>query len=100
MKKDNKNVFTLEDDKGNSREFEVILTVESKEFGKNYIIYTDYTLDENKNYKTYASIYDGEGESLDLTPITTEEEWTMIENVLNSAQRNTLRNEKEDESDK
>ena len=47
--KNDKNVFTLIGKNGEKKEFEVILTVESKEFGKNYIVYTDYTQDENGN---------------------------------------------------
>ena len=94
--KNDKNVFTLIGSNGEKKEFEVILTVESKEFGKNYIVYTDYSQDENGNYKTYASIYDGTGDSLDLEPITTEEEWDMIENVLNSAQKQVVKDSRGD----
>lgn len=97
MKKDNKNVFTLTTEKGETKEFEVILTIESPEYNKNYIVYTDYSLDENGNYKTYASIYDSTGEDLNLTPVTSTEEWEMIENVLNSAQKDVLREENNEE---
>lgn len=97
MAKDNKNIFTLTNEAGETKEFEVILTIESPEFKKNYIVYTDYSLDENGNFKTYASIYDASGEDLNLTPVTTSEEWEMIENVLNSAQKNVLRDKKDNE---
>lgn len=95
MKKDNKNIFTLTTEDGKTREFEVILTIESPEFKKDYIVYTDYSLDENGNYKTYASVYDASGEDLNLTPVTSTEEWEMIENVLNSAQKNVLREQEQ-----
>lgn len=97
MARENKNIFTLTNENGETKEFEVILTIESPEFNKNYIVYTDYSLDENGNFKTYASIYDATGEDLNLTPVTTNEEWEMIENVLSGAQKNVLRDNKNEE---
>jgi len=94
---ENKNIFTITNDKGESLECEVILTIESDEFGKNYIVYTDHSLDENGNFKTYASTFDPTGKSLDLGAVETEEEWEMIESVLASAQKQVLKNTKEKE---
>ena len=91
MQNENKNLFTITNDKGEKVECEVILTIESEEFGHNYIVYTDHTMDENGNIKTYANIYDPTGKNLDLTPITTDEEWDMIESVLASAQKQVLK---------
>lgn len=98
--RENKNIFTMTNDKGESIECEVVLTIDSDEFHKNYIVYTDHTMDDNGNYRTYASIYDPTGESLDLLPVTTDAEWDMIENVLASAQKQIAKeqaNKKEEE---
>ncbi len=91
MKSENKNLFTITNDRGEKVECEVILTIDSDEFGHNYIVYTDHTMDENGNIKTYANIYDPTGASLDLQPVTTDEEWDMIESVLASAQKQVLK---------
>lgn len=97
MKNENKNLFTMISNDGKEMECEVVLTIDSDEFGKSYIVYTDHTLDENGNIKTYASIYDPSGTSLDLLPVTSDEEWNMIESVLASAQKQVLKdNVKED----
>ena len=56
------------------------------ETGKSYIAYTDNTKDENGNIKVYANIYDPNGESLKLEPITTDKEWKAINNILISVQ--------------
>ena len=93
MQSENKNLFTITNDKGESVECEVILTIDSDEFGHSYIVYTDHTMDENRNYKTYASIYDPTGASLDLNPVTSDEEWDMIESVLASAQKKIIKEE-------
>lgn len=97
MKNENKNIFTMVNDKGEKVDCEVILTIESEEFGKNYIVYTDHTMDDNGSINTYASIYDPTGSNLDLTPITNEEEWNMVESVLASAQKQVLKEEREEE---
>lgn len=93
METENKNLFTMTNDKGEQIECEVLLTIDSEEYGASYIVYTDHTMDENGNIKTYASIYDPTGKSLDLKPITTDEEWDMIESVLASAQKQVLKEE-------
>lgn len=91
MESENKNLFTITNDKGQKVECEVILTIDSEEFGKNYIVYTDHSMDDNGNIKTYASVYDPTGKSLDLKAVTTDEEWDMIESVLASAQKQVLK---------
>lgn len=92
---ENKNMFKMVNDKGQSVDCEVILTIDSDEYGKSYIVYTDHTMDENGNINTYASTYDPTGQSLDLNPVTTDEEWDMIESVLASAQKQVMKEEAE-----
>lgn len=97
MKSENKNIFTMKNDKGETVECEVLLTIDSEEFGKNYLVYTDHKTDEFGNIQTYASIYDPTGKSLNLDPVTTEEEWDMIESVLASAQKQVLKEQMEEQ---
>ena len=53
-----------------------------KNDNKNYIVYTDETLDENGKYRTYASTFDPSKETSELGPIETEKEWKLIEGIL------------------
>lgn len=96
---ENKNVFTMTNDKGESVKCEVILTIDSDEFKNHYLVYTDHTMDENNNVRTYASIYDPTGANLELKPITTDEEWDMIESVLASAQKQVIKESMENKED-
>ena len=96
--KENKNLFTIVSDDGKTIECEVVLTIDSDEFGKSYIVYTDHTMDELGNYRTYASIYDPTGKDLRLNPVETDEEWDMIETVLASAQRKIAKEKQESEN--
>ena len=84
MEKDGK--LVIKNDKGEILECDVLFTFDSDETGKSYIAYTDNTKDEKGNIKVYANIYDPNGESLKLEPITTEKEWQAINNILVSVQ--------------
>lgn len=83
-KNKNKNYFTYIDINGNKIECRILYTFDLAETKKNYIVYTDETLDENGKYRTYASTYDPDKELSDLGPIETEKEWKLIEGILSN----------------
>ena len=73
--------FTITNEEGKEMTCEVLFTFDSEETGKNYIVYTDNTKDEEGNIKVYASIYDP-NDTTKLEPITTDKEWKIIQIVL------------------
>ncbi|WP_153123180.1 DUF1292 domain-containing protein [Peribacillus tepidiphilus] len=81
------NHITIIDEKGNEQLCEVLFTFDSEEFGKSYVLY--YPVgeeDENGEIEIHASSFtpsedDQDGE---LQPIETEEEWDLIEEMLNT----------------
>ena len=81
------------DEEGKEIECEIIMTFESEEFGKSYVVYQIIN-DESGEY--YAASYnpedDDEGK---LFPVETETEWELIEEVL----ENFLEDEEEAEDD-
>ena len=79
-----KMTFKVVNDEGKEVECEVLFTFESDETKKNYIVYTDNTVDEEGNTKVYASIFNPEEENPVLLPIETEDEWKLIEGILSS----------------
>lgn len=85
--------FTVINDEGREVECEVLFTFESEETGKNYIVYTDDTVDEDGNTKVYASIYDPNSDESKLLPIETEKEWRIIEVILDELQSEISDNE-------
>ena len=74
-----------------------MFTFDSDVTDKSYIAYTDNTLDEKGNIKVYASIYDPDNLE-NLSDIETEEEWNLVNNVLNRIieEANTIKNEIEE----
>lgn len=83
-KNENKNYFTYIDSEGNKKECKILYTFDLVETGKNYIVYTDETIDENGKFRTYASTYDPTKALSDLGPIETEKEWKLIEGILSN----------------
>lgn len=80
----NENIFTIVNDNGEEVKCEILFTYEDEKTKKNYMAYTDNTLDELGNTKVYASIFNPEEENPVLLPIETEEEWKLIEGILTS----------------
>lgn len=87
--------FKAIDDEGRQLDCEALFLFESPETKKNYIVYTDHSIDNEGNTKVYASIYDpkdlksdenNEFAALPLQPIETEKEWKIIETILNEMQ--------------
>ena len=81
------NIFTIIDNKGKERQCEVLFTFESDETKKNYIVYTDNTLDHEGNVRVYASIYNQKDKGVELEPITSEREWQIVATILSSIQQ-------------
>ena len=77
-----KNSFTIIDDDGVEKSFDVLFTFDNNETKKSYIVYTDNTLDKEGKVQLYASIYDPKNPHSDLKEIKTDKEWKIIETIL------------------
>lgn len=73
-------------DEGVELECEILFTFEAEETGKNYIVYTDHSVDAEGNARVYALIFDPKAEETTLLPIETEEEWRVVETILEGLQ--------------
>jgi uncharacterized protein YrzB (UPF0473 family) len=86
MEHGEKNI-TIVDEDGNEQLCEVLFTFDSEEFGKSYVLYYPVGADEDDqdDIEIHASAYvPGESEEGDLMPVETDEEWDMIEEMLNT----------------
>ena len=74
--------FTVVDELGVSKEFEVILTFKSEDFGKSYVIYKN---PDEESDEVFAAIFDEEAkDGGNLIQVESDEEWNMLEEVLES----------------
>jgi len=90
------NNITVVDEDGNEQLCEVLFTFDSEEFGKSYVLYYPIgTEDDEEDVEIHASAFtpNENGEDGDLMPIETDEEWDLIEEMLN-----TFLEEQEDEN--
>lgn len=91
------NTFTIVSDDGKEIKCEILFTYEDEKTKKNYMAYTDNTIDEEGNTKVYASIFNPEEENPVLLPIETDEEWKIIEGILASLSNETADEDKKAE---
>lgn len=77
--------FTMENEEGVEVKYDVLFTFDSDETGKSYIVYTDNTTDEDGYTRVFASVFNDEGEELQLTPIETDEEWEIVQSLIDEA---------------
>jgi len=84
--------ITVVDEHGNEQLFEVLFTFESEDFGKSYVLYFPVGADEDEEgeIEIHASSFtenldsDEKVSGGELRLVDTEEEWDMIEEMLNT----------------
>ena len=76
--------ITLVDEEGNEELYQILLTFESDDFNKNYVLVYPAAADEDEEVELFAFSYENPDEDLEgqLSDIETDEEWDMIEEVL------------------
>ena len=82
----NNNTFKVINDEGQEIVCDILFTFDSEETKKSYIVYTNNSRDAEGNVQVFASIYDPNQENPRLAPIETEQEWKIIETILNTLQ--------------
>ena len=82
MNTDNKNTMVITLPDGKTEEVEVLLAFKFKDNNMEYVIYTKNEKDENGNVTIYISNVTRNGDTVTLTTVTDDNEWTRIKNVL------------------
>jgi len=81
------------DELGNELEAVIIMTFESEEFGKSYVV---YRLKDDESEEYFAASFNPEdGDKGQLYQIETDEEWDFVEEVL----ENFMEDQEEDETE-
>ncbi|WP_409022780.1 DUF1292 domain-containing protein [Dellaglioa sp. P0083] len=80
--------ITLVDDNGNETLFEVLFTFESDDYNKSYIMLYPLGSEADEEVEIQAYSFspneNGEATESDLEPIEDDDEWDMVEEVLNT----------------
>jgi len=92
-----KEYLVVTDENGNEIECEIIMTFTSDEFGKSYVV---YQVNGDEEGKYYAASYDPDDDDEGkLFEIETDEEWDLIEEVLEDFLEKGDEDEDEDNDD-
>lgn len=75
-----KNIFLTNED-GEKVNYTVLFTFDSKITNKSYVIYTDFSRDDNSYINVFYSSYT-KGMNSKLEPVTTREEVELINDIL------------------
>ena len=83
---DETDYITIVDENGNEDLFEILFSFESEDFGKSYVLLfpAGTSEDEEVELQAYSYVEHESGKEGDLEPIESEEEWDMVEEVLNT----------------
>ena len=80
------NTFKVINNDGVEVTCDILFTFDLEETKKSYIVYTDNSKDAEGNVQVFASIYDPKQENPKLEPIESDQEWKIIETILNTLQ--------------
>lgn len=83
---DNDRQITLVDEQGNEELFEILFTFTSEDYGKSYVLLYPAAVSDDDDVEVQAFSYDADGDvtSSDLHQITDDDEWNMVQGVLNT----------------
>ncbi len=75
------NNIVLTNSEGEKTNYTVLFTFDSKITEKSYIIYTDFSRDDNANINVFYSSYTP-GNNVKLEPVETKDEIALIDDIL------------------
>jgi uncharacterized protein YrzB (UPF0473 family) len=86
-------ILVVTDENGEELECVIVMTFESEEFNKNYVV---YRIKDDESGEVFAASFNpNDGEEGQLYQIETDEEWDLVEEVL----ENFLEDEEDEESE-
>ncbi len=75
-------LLIVTDENGEELECVIVMTFESEDFGKSYVV---YRIKDDETGEYFAASFDPEDtDEGQLVPIETDEEWDLVEEVLES----------------
>ena len=90
-------ILEIINDTGSKRKFNILFTFDSEETKKSYVVYTDYSKDENGKIRVFTSSYDPNDEKHELKPVKEENELYTINNLLKEIDKKTKNGETSNE---
>ncbi len=77
-------VLLIPDENGEEKEYAILLTFDVEAKNRSYVLYTDYSKDEEGNLKIFSSIYD---ENWNLSPLENSDEIEFVNNYIKDLEK-------------
>lgn len=93
------NSFKFINEQGVEVTCDILFTFDSEETKKSYVVYTDNSKDAEGNIQVFASVYHPNEQNSKLEPIETEQEWKIIETILETLQEEIKKKSEEENNE-
>lgn len=93
------NSFKFINEQGVEVTCDILFTFDSEETKKSYVVYTDNSKDVEGNIQVFASVYHPNEQNSKLEPIETEQEWKIIETILDTLQEEIKKKSEEENNE-
>lgn len=80
----NKGKIILKNEHEEEKEYAILVTFDITEKNKSYVLYTDYSKDDENNLKIFSAIYD---KNWNLEPVTEKDEIEIIEKYIKDLEK-------------
>ena len=75
-------ILTIQNEKGEKKNFHILVTFDIGDKNKSYVLYTDYSKNEEGYLRVYASIYNKYDDDDKLEDVVEEDELKIIDEYL------------------
>ena len=79
-------ILTIKNEKGEQKNFHVLVTFDIEQKNKSYVLYTDYSKNENGDLRVFVSIYDKYDEDDKLEEVVEQDELDVIDEYIEKLQ--------------
>ncbi len=75
-------IVKVMDENGKEKEYKILFTFSDEETNENYVVYTDYSVNENGNINVYSNLYKETNSRTELLPVERMEIKKFIDEKL------------------
>lgn len=79
-------ILTIKNEKGEQKNFHILVTFDIEQRNKSYVIYTDYSKNENGDLRVFVSIYNKYDEDDKLEEVVEQDELELIDEYIEKLQ--------------
>ena len=83
-------IVKIVDENGKEKEYKILFTFSDEDFNENYVVYTDYSINENGNINVYSNMYKESNNKTELLPVERNEIRKFIDDKLEEIKKDII----------